>query len=143
MFKHIKPDKWRHFETGILMGLVLQFASWKIFTGGTGKTMLVSFIAVVVISYGFELFSKITGLGRYDFMDAVASAIGGVIGILLAMPFQESYHLFKEIHLCRDALKALAVVFAQSVLHYCLAVCGGAIALIGVPAIMGILFMQV
>jgi len=42
-----------------------------------------------VISYGFELFSKITGLGRYDFMDAVASAIGGVIGILLALPFQE------------------------------------------------------
>lgn len=89
MFKHIKPDKWRHFETGILMGLVLQFASWKIFAGGTGKTMLLSFIAVIVISYGFELFSKITGLGRYDFMDAVASAIGGVIGILLALLFQE------------------------------------------------------
>ena len=88
MFKHIKPDKWRHFETGILMGLVLQFAFWKILTGGTGKTMLLSFIAVIVISYGFELFSKITGLGRYDFMDAVASAIGGVIGILLALPFQ-------------------------------------------------------
>lgn len=88
MLKNIKPDKWRHFETGILMGLVLQFVSWKIFTGSTEKIMLISFIAVAIISYGFELFSKITKLGRYDFMDAVASAIGGAVGIALALPFQ-------------------------------------------------------
>lgn len=88
MFKNIKPDKWRHFEVGILMGLALQFVSWKVFAGSTEKAMLISFIAVVAISYGFELFSKITKLGRYDVMDAVASAIGGAVGIALALPFQ-------------------------------------------------------
>lgn len=88
MFKYIQPDKWRHFEVGILMGLVLQFVSWNVFTGSTGKITLISFVAVIAISYGFELFSKITKLGRYDFMDAVASAIGGGVGIALALPFQ-------------------------------------------------------
>lgn len=89
MFKNIKPDKWRHFEVGILMGLILQFVSWKVFDDSSmEKIMLISFVAVIAISYGFELFSKITKLGRYDFMDAVASAIGGAVGIALALPFQ-------------------------------------------------------
>ena len=39
------------------------------------------FIMVVVVSYGFELFSKVTGKGHYDFIDAVATIIGGVIGM--------------------------------------------------------------
>ncbi len=88
MFKHIKPDKWRHFEVGILMGLILQFISWKIFAGNFWLSLVLSSITVIVISYGFELFSKITGKGRYDFIDAVASVIGGLIGIMLALPFQ-------------------------------------------------------
>jgi len=45
----------------------------------------IAFTVVLAISYGFELFSKLTGLGRYDFIDAVASAIGGVIGMALAL----------------------------------------------------------
>ncbi|OJY87706.1 MAG: hypothetical protein BGP13_04535 [Sphingobacteriales bacterium 40-81] len=88
MFKKIKPDKWRHFEVGILMGLVLQFFSWKIFTDNFWLSVAISAIIVIAVSYGFELFSKITGKGTYDFIDAVASVIGGIIGIALTLPFQ-------------------------------------------------------
>jgi glycopeptide antibiotics resistance protein len=38
-------------------------------------------LIVISISYGFELFSKITRIGHYDIMDAVASIIGGVAGM--------------------------------------------------------------
>jgi glycopeptide antibiotics resistance protein len=87
MFKKIAPDKWRHFYAGILMGLVLQAGVWWLLADqlliGTGIVLLV----IVAISYGFELFSKITGMGVYDFMDAVASVIGGVVGMLIAALF--------------------------------------------------------
>lgn len=88
MFKNIQPDKWRHFETGILMGLILQFASWKLLDERLWQSIIITLIAIMAISYGFELFSKITRLGKYDLMDAVASAIGGIVGIALALPFQ-------------------------------------------------------
>lgn len=88
MFKNIKPDKWRHFEVGILMGLILQFISWKMFNGNFWTSVIITSVIIIVISYGFELFSKLTGKGTYDFMDAVASVIGGVIGMLLALPLQ-------------------------------------------------------
>ena len=81
MLKQIAPDKWRHFFVGIIMGSLLQvFALW-LWPVHPGWMTLIVVILVVAISYGFELFSKITGKGRYDFMDAVASVIGGVIGI--------------------------------------------------------------
>jgi hypothetical protein len=78
----IAPDKWRHFYAGIAMGFVLQgIGKWLLPEKPWLATFLV-FIIVAAVSYGFELFSKITGLGRYDFMDAVASAIGGLVGML-------------------------------------------------------------
>ncbi|MFT3703812.1 MAG: hypothetical protein QM802_15720 [Agriterribacter sp.] len=88
MFKKIQPDKWRHFYVGILMGFVLQFISWRIFIHHAALSIAIAFAVVIAISYGFELFSKITGMGRYDIMDAVASIIGGVIGMALVLPFQ-------------------------------------------------------
>ena len=88
MFKKIQPDKWRHFYVGILMGVVLQFISWKMFTHNAVLSIGIALLVVVAISYGFELFSKITGMGRYDIMDAVASITGGVIGLALVLPFQ-------------------------------------------------------
>jgi len=81
MFKKIAPDKWRHFYAGILMGAVLQgFGMWILSNHPFISTSL-ALLIVIIISYGFELFSKITGMGRYDFMDAVASVIGGVAGM--------------------------------------------------------------
>lgn len=84
----IAPDKWKHFYVGILMGAFLQgVGMWLLpfnLLWSTGAALL----AVVGISYGWELVSKITGKGHYEIMDAVASVIGGVLGmaaVLLAV----------------------------------------------------------
>lgn len=81
MFKKIAPDKWRHFYAGILMGAVLQGVGAWLFTNQPVLSTSIALVIVIAVSYGFELFSKITGVGRYDFMDAVASAIGGAVGM--------------------------------------------------------------
>ena len=81
MFKKIAPDKWRHFLAGIPMGAVLQAIGWWLWPTDIILSCIVPSSIVIAISYGFELFSKITGKGRYDFMDAVASVIGGILGI--------------------------------------------------------------
>lgn len=85
LFKSLAPDKWRHFYAGILMGAVLQLLGWWLMPNHIGLSVLLVLGLVIIISYGFELFSLITGLGVYDFMDAVASAIGGVLGLGLAL----------------------------------------------------------
>lgn len=82
MIKKIEPDKWRHFYAGILMGIVLQ-AILLVFFYQLVVAVLISFILVLAISYGFELVSKWTGVGHYDVWDAVASIIGGVVGMLM------------------------------------------------------------
>jgi glycopeptide antibiotics resistance protein len=79
--KRIATDKWRHFYLGIPMGIVLQMLARWIYNPPMIYAVLFALAGVVVISYGFELFSKITGVGVYDFMDAVASVIGGIIGM--------------------------------------------------------------
>jgi hypothetical protein len=84
MFKKIAPDKWKHFYAGIVMGLILQgLAIWLLSSMPALGTAICLFV-VMAVSYGFELFSKVTGIGVYDFMDAVASIIGGVAGMGLA-----------------------------------------------------------
>jgi VanZ family protein len=77
----ITPDKWRHFYVGIPMGIVLQaFLTWLI-PDHFWLASLLAFIMVIAISYGFELFSKFTGKGHYEVMDAVAGVIGGAVGM--------------------------------------------------------------
>jgi glycopeptide antibiotics resistance protein len=85
MIKRIAPDKWKHFFVGILMGAVLQVAAQVVFPGRTSMATLAAFTLVVAVSYGFELLSLITGRGHYDIMDAVASIIGGLAGMLLGL----------------------------------------------------------
>jgi hypothetical protein len=46
------------------------------------------FAIVIIISYGFELYSKITGHGHHEIMDAVAAIIGGVVGMGIVLIFQ-------------------------------------------------------
>ncbi|HYE53631.1 MAG TPA: hypothetical protein VD996_02270 [Chitinophagaceae bacterium] len=84
----IAPDKWKHFYAGIFMGLVLQGAGWWLLPEQVLLASVLAFVVVVAVSYGFELFSKITGIGHYDFMDAVASAIGGVVGMAVILLVQ-------------------------------------------------------
>ncbi len=86
MFRKIAPDKWRHFYTGIPMGVVLLLTSYWLLPELQWAT-LAAFIMVIAISYGFELFSLITKIGHYDFYDAVASVIGGVLGIGITLLF--------------------------------------------------------
>lgn len=83
MWNKIAPDKWRHFWVGILMGAVLQSAAWFVLPGRPVGGILIVLAIVVLISYGFELFSLISGRGHHDIKDAIASIIGGVVGMAL------------------------------------------------------------
>jgi hypothetical protein len=85
MIKRVAPDKWKHFFVGIGMGAVLQGFTSFLLSDHLAVATVIAFVLVVIISYGFELFSKTTGLGIYDIMDAVASAVGGVLGMSLAL----------------------------------------------------------
>lgn len=81
MLKRIAPDKWKHFFVGIVMGIVLQAFTSFLLKDHLMIASVIAFILIMIISYGFELFSKFTGMGHYDFMDAVAGAIGGMLGM--------------------------------------------------------------
>lgn len=83
----IAPDKWKHFFVGILMGATLQIFMWYLMPQYYVTGILISFILVVAISYGFELFSLITKKGHYDILDAVAGIIGGVVGMGIILLF--------------------------------------------------------
>ena len=84
--KKIGKDKWKHFYVGIFLGLTFQWFFYFLLNFSPFNSILISFVTVAVIAYGFELFSFFTGLGHYDFMDAVASVIGGVLGQALLLP---------------------------------------------------------
>lgn len=81
--RRIEADKWKHFFAGIVMGILLQATALYLLPGEMITGIVIVLVLVVVISYGFELFSKITGKGHHDVMDAVASIIGGVLGMIL------------------------------------------------------------
>ena len=81
MVRKIAPDKWKHFFVGIAMGAVLQLAGWWLLPGHMYWATAIVFAIVIAISYGWELFSKFTGKGHYEVMDAVASVVGGVVGM--------------------------------------------------------------
>ena len=83
MRKKIAQDKWRHFFVGIAMGIVLKAFLRFLFPEQPVLVTLIAFILVVTISYGFELISKLTGKGHYELNDAVASTIGGVLGMII------------------------------------------------------------
>ena len=81
IFKRIEPDKWRHFYVGIGMGVVLQLFFDFLLPSNKGLAIGLAVLITAVVSYGFELFSKITGKGTYDMGDAWAGLIGGLLGI--------------------------------------------------------------
>ena len=77
----IRPDKWKHFFVGMAMGIVLQAFVWLLLARHILLGTVMAFILVVMISYGFELYSKFTGKGHYEVNDAVAATIGGALGM--------------------------------------------------------------
>jgi len=63
------------------MGAVLQaFFSFLLDEHRT-LTIVLAIIFSIAIAYGFELFSKFTGKGHYEVMDAVAGVAGAIVGI--------------------------------------------------------------
>ena len=83
----IKPDKWKHFYVGIVMGIVLQAYALFLLPAHLILASVITLFVVIGISYGFELYSKITGHGHYEVMDAIAAIIGGALGIGLVLLF--------------------------------------------------------
>ena len=81
IFKRIPPDKWKHFIVGIGMGMFLQCVFLYLFHLSLLAASIWAFAFSVVIAYGFELFSLITGKGHYEVMDAVAGVLGALVGM--------------------------------------------------------------
>ena len=88
--RKIAADKWKHFTTGIVMGIVLQAIAFYFLPGNLVKSCLIVFVLIVCISYGFELFSKLTGKGHHEINDAIASILGGVLGMLMMLLYMLS-----------------------------------------------------
>lgn len=86
--KKIAPDKWKHFYVGIPMGGVLQAFLLFLLPGHVLLASGITLLLVIVISYGFELYSKFTGHGHHEIMDAVAAVIGGVLGMAIVLVFR-------------------------------------------------------
>jgi len=72
------------------MGIILQAFDWWVLADHHILAITISLVIVIAVSYGFELFSLFTGKGHYDFMDAVAAVIGGVLGIGTVLLIQVS-----------------------------------------------------
>ena len=83
----IAPDKWRHFYAGIVLGILLHTATIYFLDMPPVAAFLLALILLIIISYGVELFSLVTGKGHYDFMDAVATVIGGLPGLAVCWLF--------------------------------------------------------
>jgi len=81
----IERDKWKHFYVGIAMGIVAQALFSWLLPKNILVDSLIAFVIVLVISYGFELYSKFTGRGHYEILDAVAATVGGVLGMGLIL----------------------------------------------------------
>ena len=83
MFKKIPRDKWKHFIVGIGMGVVLQGLFFHALHLSIVAASMWSISLSIVISYGFELFSLLTGKGHYEVLDALAGVLGAVIGMVV------------------------------------------------------------
>jgi VanZ family protein len=81
----IAPDKWKHFWVGVALGLLFQMLGFWLLPGHSLAVAVANILAVCIIAYGFELYSKFTGRGHYEVMDAVASVIGGLLGLGIAL----------------------------------------------------------
>ena len=87
----IAPDKWKHFLVGIVMGATLQVFALYLLPGHFVTGIVATFIVVIIISYGFELFSLITKKGHYEILDAIAGVAGGIAGMAIVLALNEIF----------------------------------------------------
>ncbi|MCW3118152.1 MAG: hypothetical protein JWM28_2234 [Chitinophagaceae bacterium] len=85
--KKIAPDKWKHFYVGIPSGAVIYGLAILNWPQQKPIAIAVSFLILVAVCYGFELFSLLTGKGHYEVNDALAGILGGTIGIFVVLFF--------------------------------------------------------
>jgi hypothetical protein len=83
----INRDKWKHFYVGIALGIMTTWLCHLYWPLQPVLSVVVSFIIIVSICYGFELFSLATGRGHYELKDALAGIIGGTLGLLAYLLF--------------------------------------------------------
>ncbi len=76
------PDKWKHFYVGIPLGAVLMLTGLFTFPVSLIHATAMSFVLLLVICYGFELFSYISGKGHAEHLDAIAGIAGGLVGMI-------------------------------------------------------------
>jgi VanZ family protein len=88
--KKIARDKWKHFFVGIAMGLVLQYLVFLLLPRHPIIGSAVALFAIIIISYAFEIYSIMISKGHYDVIDALASIIGGVIGMVVLILFRNN-----------------------------------------------------
>ncbi len=81
------PDKWKHFYVGIPLGAVLMFSGLMLFPVSLISAVIMALLLLVMICYGFELFSLLTGKGHPEHMDALAGIVGGLVGIIPVLLF--------------------------------------------------------
>ena len=73
------------------MGATLQIIAGYLMPEHFVMGIIITFILVVAISYGFELYSLITKKGHYEILDAVAAIIGGIIGMAIILLIEYIY----------------------------------------------------
>jgi hypothetical protein len=71
----IPADKANHFIYGIVLFILLVFA----------LSPLAALVAVTVTGIVKEVYDKVTGTGTPDYLDAVATALGGLAGYICTL----------------------------------------------------------
>jgi len=79
----IGKDKWRHFWVAIPMAIVIYEGLRYFFWLDHTTLLILSSALIILICYGFELFSLFTKRGYAEWNDAIAGIIGGAAGLLL------------------------------------------------------------
>jgi len=83
----IGPDKWKHFWVGAIIALILHILAVNLLFLSPMVGVVVAFLGVAAIGYGWELLSLLSGWGHYDLKDAVATSIGSLPGVAIGYVF--------------------------------------------------------
>jgi hypothetical protein len=83
----LAPDKWRHIFAGFFIGLVLPIIGHYMFDFPVVSNYFLSVFGLMLISYGFEVFSFVSGKGHYDMVDAIVTVLGGLPGLAFSVFF--------------------------------------------------------
>jgi len=81
-------DKWKHFYVGMLMAIVFQIILQFHLHIDFRLALCINMLFVNIVGFGFEFFSKITGLGHAEINDALATLLGGVAGAIFIFLFK-------------------------------------------------------